>query len=50
MKPRILLDMDEVLADFTGAAAKIHGCTREELVGTRKQRTRCPTSRNNWLR
>ena len=29
--PVILLDMDEVLTDFVGAACKIHGVSKEDL-------------------
>ena len=36
MKPCILLDMDEVLVDFVGAACRVHGWAREEVEHRRK--------------
>jgi len=35
MITRILLDMDEVITDFTGGACRVHGWTRQELEAER---------------
>lgn len=43
-KPRILIDMDEVLCDFTGGACRLWGITREQLDAQRQPGDWCIVS------